>query len=211
MKKSGVARALKQYEALVLHEYGLTLDEVLSERDADIRTKRLWRLTGVVLKQSYAKPVARRPTLGVKARYRYDINRSQLKKTLAGRSWEAKLLAELPGRKLDESLEAFVLRTKTETRHGKRVRDLLCGYVCPNGELQHLLEKAGLDPAKVGAVIVAIPKLLPALEAAAKITPPFLLKDTLMAVAVIAALGVEGVRALCDKWNKATNPILNES
>jgi hypothetical protein len=201
MQNIGVTRALKRYRALVEHEYGMSLEELLAADNPAIRNRRLWRLTGVVLKQRYAKPELRRPTPKVKARYRYDINRTKLQKRLAGRTWEAKLLAQLPGRKPRESVSAYVLRLKTETKHGNKVRDYVCRFVCADdGTLNRTLLRLHVDPKEVGALVLRVPTIVVLMDAGTKLMPDFPHKEALMGIAMMIALGVEGMESLCIRW-----------
>ena len=64
------SKAVKHFDdlsKLAKHEYGISLLELLQDDDRIRREKRIWRLTGVILKRRYSVAVARRPTAVVRA------------------------------------------------------------------------------------------------------------------------------------------------
>jgi hypothetical protein len=135
--------------ALAAHEYDIGLDELLKDADTERRAKRLWRLTGVILKQNFSSPVLRRPTPLIKARYRWDISADELAKRERAGAWNVKIIEQLVERRPGESTAAFVLRLKRETSFGRALRKTLQRYICSDPEILRqiadVLKKAGLD------------------------------------------------------------------
>jgi hypothetical protein len=139
----------EELAALAAHEYNIGLDELLNDTNAERRTKRLWRLTGVILKQNFSSPVRRRPTPLVKARYRWDIDADRLAKRERAGTWNAKIIKQLVGRRPGESPAAFALRLKSETNFGRAFRKTLQHHICGDAEILRKIDKllkfAGLD------------------------------------------------------------------
>jgi hypothetical protein len=139
------AAGLHDFEQLVQHEYGMTLLELLKEPNISKREKQLWRLTGVMLKQSFAYPVPRKPTSTTGARYRWDIDPVLLAKRITDDSWEARALKGFSGRRQKESVMDYALRLKSETNFGRAFKQTLCLYICCDPATQRLVEKALRD------------------------------------------------------------------
>ncbi len=133
----------QQLAELSDHEYNLTLAEVLQDTDHPRRERRLWRLTGVILKKRFATAVSRRPTPATGARYRWDIDRTLLSKRIAERAWEIEILSDLPGRRTrkGETVADFAIRLKSETNFGKAFRTKLCQWVCSDPARMRALER----------------------------------------------------------------------
>jgi hypothetical protein len=118
---------------------------LLEDSDVRKREKRLWRLAGVMLKQSFASPVTRRPTPATGARYRWEINPALLAERVAEDSWEVKILNGFAGRRAKESVADYALRLKSETNFGRAFRKTICLYVCSDPATLRFIDKALRD------------------------------------------------------------------
>jgi hypothetical protein len=190
--------------ALIRHEYDVDLVELIRHPDIEKRNKRLWRLTGVILKRDFSEAVGRRRTATTGARFRWEIDEKRLARFVRSGSWHTKILAELVGRRPAESVVAFGLRLKTETNFGKAFAKTLCLYICNDPqirkEINQALQHAGLSKFKAAATpagIIAISSVGLATELASVI--PLLTVASTACVAVVAiVLGTVGLKAFCD-------------
>ena len=141
MNKEKLKKGFRKLQQLAEHDYGISLQGLLAEPDEGKRERRLWRLTGVIVKERFSNPVKRTAARGTGARYRWDIDPNELKKYLDRRSWEAKLLSSFVGRRKNESVYDYALRLKSETKFGKEVKKLACQWMCNDSEITREMQK----------------------------------------------------------------------
>lgn len=176
MAKSKSEKALEDLAELAEREYGVPLSELLRDPDDKLRERRLWRLTGVILKRNYSSEAGRRPTRATGAVYRWDIDPDLLAKRVKQKSWEVELLGSFTSRRKDEPIVKYALRLKSETNFGKALRKNICGWICSDPDALRDLERAFREagfgkygkwakPAKViGALSLVLAARMPGLS-----------------------------------------------
>ncbi|MBR0800162.1 hypothetical protein JQ615_32820 [Bradyrhizobium jicamae] len=199
MAKRTFENGLKKLDELAKHEHGLSLQELLADGDDDTREKRLWRLTGVLIKQRFSLPVRRRPARTTGAMYRWEIDPKRLRELAAKKSWETNLLASFKSRRRDESVVAYGVRLKSETRYGKEFKNVTCEWLCHDPVVVREIEQA-FKSAKLGKLLhlstsVGLVGGL-ALELASKIPALSMLEQSLV-VAMTVIIATIGIIAFC--------------